>query len=419
MQPAGVNYLIALLKQGRVQEFLNLQYEYFDDIEKPLFNEIKKYYDEYGTLPPFELVKGKFQLEDIPKAPFGYFKDEFHKKVIFRQLNGVVNNLTKFLSQRKVTHAVNEIREFLHAVERLQRTSGQDAVTLTELGQLLRDFIQTASCAIDGITGVPSGWPTLDRQTAGFQKGDLYVIAGRVKQGKTQAIIRLALNAYNSGFIPLVVSMEMKALQMAKRIFAMLGQLNMSCMKTGQISSFGEAYLMELISELEQKHPFYFVEGQFRKDTNQLTTLIHSVQPDIVFVDAAYLLKLPFSSRMAKWEKVTEIAEILKTLATTANVPIVVSFQLNREAARAREVGAEHIQLADAISQLASIILAILDKSPLNDYQGIDENCLEDGKYRYVSVLANRDDEPQGFFIHWDWDRMNFSEINIEELEPF
>src|SRR2546429_7077612 len=43
-----------------------------------------------------------------------------------------------------------------------------------------------------GLTGIPSGFKDLDDLTAGFQKGDLVIIAARPSMGKTAFVLNVA-----------------------------------------------------------------------------------------------------------------------------------------------------------------------------------------------------------------------------------
>ena len=64
------------------------------------------------------------------------------------------------------------------------------------------------------VTGVPTGFYDLDRLTAGFQAGDLIVLAARPSMGKTALAINIAEHvALNEGLPVAVFSMEMGAAQ--------------------------------------------------------------------------------------------------------------------------------------------------------------------------------------------------------------
>ena len=76
----------------------------------------------------------------------------------------------------------------------------------------LMDRVQEMADNPNDVTGVPSGFYDLDRLTAGFQAGDLIVLAARPSMGKTALAINIAEHvALNEGLPVAVFSMEMGA----------------------------------------------------------------------------------------------------------------------------------------------------------------------------------------------------------------
>ena len=77
----------------------------------------------------------------------------------------------------------------------LSKQDGEkDFVYLQELLPLLLDKMNEAANVKGGITGVTSGYKSLDNVTQGFQKQDLIIIAARPSQGKTSLAINIAYN---------------------------------------------------------------------------------------------------------------------------------------------------------------------------------------------------------------------------------
>ncbi len=75
----------------------------------------------------------------------------------------------------------------------------------------------------EDVTGVPSGFPTLDRITYGWQNTDLIILAARPSVGKTAFALNLARNAALHPTKPTPVaffSLEMSAGQLVQRILS-------------------------------------------------------------------------------------------------------------------------------------------------------------------------------------------------------
>ncbi|MBL8250784.1 MAG: replicative DNA helicase, partial [Candidatus Competibacter sp.] len=86
------------------------------------------------------------------------------------------------------------------------------------------------------ITGVPTGWPDFDDRTAGLQRGDLIVIAGRPSMGKTAFAMNIAEYAAIQGALPVAVfSMEMPGESLIMRLLSSLGRIDQHKVRTGRL----------------------------------------------------------------------------------------------------------------------------------------------------------------------------------------
>ncbi len=105
-----------------------------------------------------------------------------------------------------------------------------------------------------GITGVPSGFADLDGLTAGFQRSDLVIIAGRPSMGKTALAMNIAENAAIREKLRVAVfSLEMPALHLAMRSLSSLSGIDSSALHRGELGegSEGEANWKRLAGALD------------------------------------------------------------------------------------------------------------------------------------------------------------------------
>src|SRR6478735_3825473 len=90
----------------------------------------------------------------------------------------------------------------------------------------------------EDISGVPSGFPTLDRITYGWQPTDLIILAARPSVGKTAFALNLARNAALSKVKPTPVaffSLEMSAAQLVQRILSAESEIFMEKIARGRL----------------------------------------------------------------------------------------------------------------------------------------------------------------------------------------
>jgi replicative DNA helicase len=88
----------------------------------------------------------------------------------------------------------------------------------------------------NGVTGVSSGFNDLDKMTAGFQAGDLIIVAARPSMGKTTFAMNLCEQAAMNEDKPvLIFSLEMPSEQIMMRMLASLGRVDQTKIRTGQL----------------------------------------------------------------------------------------------------------------------------------------------------------------------------------------
>src|SRR5512136_1937412 len=88
------------------------------------------------------------------------------------------------------------------------------------------------------ITGVPTGFVDLDDKTAGFQRGDLIIIAGRPSMGKTAFALNIAQYAalHSDLKIPAAIfSLEMSKEQLVTRLLCSEARVDASRLRTGHL----------------------------------------------------------------------------------------------------------------------------------------------------------------------------------------
>ncbi|SVA62559.1 uncharacterized protein METZ01_LOCUS115413, partial [marine metagenome] len=116
-----------------------------------------------------------------------------------------------------------------------QRISGFAA--MKQILPQTMDRLDMLSNTEGDITGIPTGFEKLDDMTAGFQRGDLIIVAGRPSMGKTALAMNIAENAAVAHKVPTAIfSMEMSAEQLSFRMIGSMGRVNQSHLRTGKLS---------------------------------------------------------------------------------------------------------------------------------------------------------------------------------------
>lgn len=113
-----------------------------------------------------------------------------------------------------------------------------------------------------GLSGVPSGFKAVDKETGGWQPSDLIIIAARPAMGKTAFILSMARNIAVDQNIPLALfSLEMASVQLIMRMISSETGISSEKLRKGTLTDEEWERLFSNVSNLE-KAPLYIDETQ-------------------------------------------------------------------------------------------------------------------------------------------------------------
>ena len=101
------------------------------------------------------------------------------------------------------------------------------------------------------IQGITSGFPDMDRETFGWQPGDLITLGAMPSVGKTCLALNLARNAAIAGHGSAFFSREMKGAKLMDRLISMESGVPMRFIKSGQIDAGMREHIMKAIKRIE------------------------------------------------------------------------------------------------------------------------------------------------------------------------
>ncbi|MBI5708909.1 MAG: replicative DNA helicase [Candidatus Eisenbacteria bacterium] len=182
------------------------------------------------------------------------------------------------------------------------------------------------------VTGVPSGFDDIDKLTAGFQRGDLIIIAGRPSAGKTSLAINIAENAAIGHGVPVAIfSLEMSKEQLMQRLLSSQSNVGLHKLRNGFLSSEDWPRLTTGAGLLTRA-PIMM------DDSASLT--VHEIRAkcrrlksegklDLVVIDYLQLIR-PSGQVENRVQEVAQITRGLKGLSKELDLPIIALSQLSR-----------------------------------------------------------------------------------------
>jgi replicative DNA helicase len=215
----------------------------------------------------------------------------------------------------------------------------------------------------EAITGTPSGFPDLDRLTAGFQNADLIIIAARPSVGKTALALNVAQNVAIRYKIPVAIfSLEMNKEQLAQRMLCSEAEVDAQRLKTASLSDTGWKKLTRALGKLSEAP--IFIDDSATITATEIRAKARRLKLErglgLVIVDYMQLMRgrLRVENRT---QEISEIARSLKTLARELDVPVLALSQLSRavEQRTDRIPRLSDLRESGEIEQTADVVLFI------------------------------------------------------------
>jgi replicative DNA helicase len=220
------------------------------------------------------------------------------------------------------------------------------------------------------VTGVPSGFPSLDRVTYGWQNTDLIILAARPAVGKTAFALNLARNAalHPSKPTPVALfSLEMSAGQLVQRILSAESEIWLEKIARGKMEEHEMKQLYAKGIQRLAQAPIFIDDTpalnifELRAKCRRLKNK-HNI--GMVIIDYLQLMSGSGENRNSNREQeISNISRNLKGLAKELNIPIIALSQLSREVEkRGAKDGNKIPQLSDlresgAIEQDADMVM--------------------------------------------------------------
>ena len=210
-----------------------------------------------------------------------------------------------------------------------------------------------------GAVGIPSGFLDLDELTAGFQAGQLTVLAARTSVGKTCLAANIACNVALREDIPvLFFSLEQTREELIDRICCSEADIDSHKFRLGRLDREELRRFADAAARLRTA-PLHVNDtpgqGMTRITANaRRSRLRHGVR--LVIVDYLQIIE-PDSRRVQRYEQVGAISARLKTLARELQIPVIALAQLSRAAEEGREPRLSDLRESGNIEFDADLVL--------------------------------------------------------------
>ncbi|SMP07016.1 replicative DNA helicase [Chryseobacterium profundimaris] len=313
------------------------------------------------------LAGGDSYIIDLTMGVSSSAHIEYHVRVILEKyiLRSLIN-----VSANVIDAAYKESTDVFELLDKAEQsffeiTNGTIKKGFDTANSLVKQAIDTIKSLKDkeGLSGVPSGFRDVDKETGGWQNSDLIIIAARPAMGKTAFLLSMARNIAVGHKIPMALfSLEMASVQLITRMIASETRISSEKLRKGTLDDEEWQRLFSNVSELENA-PLYIDETpslsifDFRAKCRRLV-MQHGVR--IIMVDYLQLMTAGGGGKGTgnREQEISMISRSLKAIAKELNVPVIALSQLSRsvETRPGKRPQLSDLRESGAIEQDADIV---------------------------------------------------------------
>ena len=362
---------------------------------RDIWEGLKSYYYKFKAVPEAGILLEKFkdfEIDTDVKAQTGYYLDKLKNEYLSNRLKNIIIKGGSMLKEDAASRVLSEMQAQLASLSKF--TSNVRDLDVTDIDAAARHFeaVKVRSAEMGGSPGIKTGFEAIDlAYPTGMAPGHLIVAIGWPGRGKTWFTSYLACKAWEQGFKPMIVSLEMSPENMRDRIYTMLGSglFKASELSTGDINI--DDFRSWSNKKFENKNGFVLVSNEGMAEVTPATIQgkIDQHKPDLVILDYHQLFSDNKKS-MGATERNMNISREFKMLAMTNNIPVIdiTAATMDDVSDQDNPPMLSQVAWSKAIEYDADMAIAI------HKYTGT----------QMIEVVSRKNRHGQEFGMYLDWD---------------
>ena len=432
--------LSAAMNDEQALEYLceNIKDEYYYDPQNALINSALNYcyvhYKAFDYLEAVEELKRRNDLDTIggevsltglwKEFPSGRFIkihcdsviEYYRKRQIIAMCSAV--QAGAYDTAEKSKDVINNANALLDNITGDDDKRGFQ--TLQEMIFSVRDDIEAANRR-EGIDGIRTGFPTLDKYTNGWQPGETIIVGAPKKAGKSFLGALFASEAALKGHSVGIFTLEMTTKSLIKRLIANKSELDVTSVHHKKLTIKEIAKMVDACGKLYNYGTIVF-------DDNAGTSIQEMVVKsrrmkklyDIEMLVVDYVQLMPSTGNESRQREVEKISHGLKGIAKNLNIPVILLSQLGRAQKGKEDHAPLMTDLKDSGALEADSSIVLLIHNPSDDRK---RKLLEAREYgnnpskellfsvRELIVAANRSGKTSSIPMIFTGEHAHFGEL--------
>lgn len=262
-----------------------------------------------------------------------------------------------------------------------QRQSGSGFISIRDVLMEVFEKVEFLYNHKGGASGIPSGFPDLDRMTSGFQRSDLIIVAARPSVGKTAFSLNIAQNVgVRAKETVAIFSLEMGAAQLVQRMICAEANVDATRMRTGHLEGDDWEKLTMAIGTLSEAN--IYIDDSPSVTVADIRAKCRRLKQEkglgMILIDYLQLIQGRGKPGENRQQEVSEISRTLKQIARELNVPVIALSQLSRgvEQRQDKRPMMSDLRESGSIEQDADIV-AFLYRDDYYDKESEKKNIIE------------------------------------------
>lgn len=374
----------------------------FNKDYREAYTYIRQYFNDHATVPTVRIMSADCPAIKLVTVEEPW--DDLIKRVETKYLSGILAEGLSEVSDSYESGDIGEVINFLGVLVSKVHTviPNKRDVDATKTGEERLARYQERRDNPGVMVGVPSGYPTIDKATQGFQPGQLITATGLPKVSKSALAMTFAMAAQEYGKRVLYLTFEMTCSEQTNRLDAYRAGFNDNKLNSGELTNEDMENLRRSIHITESLPPLIFSE-----DTDTVTAIgakIDVTEADVVIVDGVYMMEDEHGESKGSPQALANIVQGLKFLAMRRKICIIAVTQSTPARTKGEVLNNDSIMGSRAFIQYSNVVIGI-------------ERIPEEKKFRKLKIIMSRSCAPCEFVVMFDFDTGTYQEMADVELD--
>ena len=325
MNNTEAKVISAVLQDKQLHVLLQANVETLLRTHNDVWNFIRLYAENNGTVPPSSLVVEKFRDFEIIKdiGATKHHLEELQTEYLNDSLKDILRSAATEVQSGQGVLALEELITKTSTLKK--NTSSIRDIDATDIDSAIAYFENVKEQNALGQRGIKTGLPGFDNYLpSGIMPGQLGVFLAYPGIGKSWMALYFAVQAWKQGKTPLIISLEMSETEVRNRVLTIMGEGLWSHRKL----SNGEIELDMLKkwheNKLKGRPPFHIISNDSGGEITPsvIRGKLDQYKPDFVVVDYLQLMS-PNQKADNETVKMKNLSRELKLMAISEEVPII------------------------------------------------------------------------------------------------